>query len=117
MILTPINDADHFITIEGNLENLSVSQRTKAALKQFLLFLAIAFGAIFIPVAHFVLVPVFLILSVFFALKEFNIKQNLIIKGTYLCFNCKNTLIIPKKLNNNRRVNCKTCYQQYKLSL
>lgn len=117
MILTPINDADRFLTIDGKLEDLSVSQRTTTAFKKFFLFLGIAIASIFIPVAHFVLVPLFLILSVFFALKEFNIKQNLIIKGAYQCLGCQNVLTIPKKLDNNRRVNCKSCHQQYKLSL
>lgn len=117
MILTLINNADRFLSIEGKLETLSTSQRVTEAIKKFFLFFFIALAAIFIPVAHFILVPLFLILSVFFSWKEFSIKQNLMIDNVYQCLNCKKDLVIPKKLNDNLRVNCKSCHQQYKLTI
>jgi len=116
-MLTQINNADQSIIITGHLVELNFSQRLTRALKKFLLLISITIAAVFIPVAHFVLVPVFLILSVYFFFKEFKIKQNLIITDSYNCLNCQSNLLIPKELDGNLRMNCKNCHQQYKLSL
>jgi hypothetical protein len=50
-----------------HIEILGTKQRLKQSLKSFGMLLGLAVGSVFIPVLHFFLVPLFLLLSFFFA--------------------------------------------------
>lgn len=117
MILTALNNAEQTIYIDANLIPKTANSRFISALKKFGLLFLFATGSILIPVAHFVLVPAFLIASIVTFIKEIKIKNILVVNNEYQCLKCKNKLIMPKSLNSDLRLDCKNCYQQYKVTI
>lgn len=113
MILTLLNDADKSLKVDGSIIERTFRSRILSAVKIFLFWLAFAMGAVFVPVAHFVLVPTFLVLSIVMFVKEFSIRNNFELGSSINCLKCGSSLIFPKALPGNGRLSCRSCYQQY----
>jgi hypothetical protein len=116
MILTLINDADKFLEVEASTLLKSLQTRLVSALKKFTIFFLLAVGSVFIPIAHFVLVPCFLVAAIINLIKEFKVDNFLLVKGSYDCLKCGKNLVMPFSLNKELRIECKNCFQQYKAS-
>jgi hypothetical protein len=81
-------DLDKLTQFETNVVHLSVPKRLTTALKSLLICLAIAVLCVFIPVLHFVLVP----LAVLVGLVIFYLQMTpavCLVNGTITCPNCE----------------------------
>jgi len=67
---------------------LSKNQRMNTALKKLGIFWGIAIFSVFLPVLHFFLVPLFLILGVVFGMKSYNV-DSFLESGNGSCPHCK----------------------------
>jgi DNA-directed RNA polymerase subunit RPC12/RpoP len=73
----------------------SQQERTKRSLVRFFSFIALAVASILIPVFHFVLVPLFLILAPFLSYKTY--KEEVVLESCSLpCPECKQTASFAK---------------------
>jgi len=107
------NDQSKFIIIEFALSSLGSSEKMKNALKKFSILLLLAIGSIFIPVFHFILVPLFIILAFVFGYKAYSIQYNLHLGESCLCVQCKHPLKSQYFLNQEMRLNCEKCFSRY----
>lgn len=89
---------------------LSQSDRIKRALKSFVLFLMAAVASIFIPVLHFFLVPLFLIISVIYSFIQYHQTSCVDLTG-FSCPNCKAALTEKKAYfkEDNLKTYCYNC--------
>lgn len=88
-------NTDH---IEYGLANVQVYSSGVVLLnviKKLLLFWGLALFSVFLPVVHFVLVPLFFILGIFFAAKARQIRQE-IVSGEIRCPRCLKDVKIEK---------------------
>lgn len=78
------------------VRSFSARERTKNSLVQFSIFFGLALGSVFIPVFHFVLVPLFLLIAPFMAWKTY--KQEVLLEECkVICPECQQEVGIPKK--------------------
>jgi hypothetical protein len=82
-------------TISGNptsgeimITKLSKNQRMKTAFKKLFFFGGIAIFSVFLPVLHFFLVPLFLILGIVFGVKSYRV-DSCLVSGNGSCPHCK----------------------------
>jgi len=66
----------------------SSTDKTFQAIKRLGFFWLIAVASVLIPVLHFVLVPLFLVLGVFFAVRTYR-SEGAVLRGTTTCPHCK----------------------------
>jgi hypothetical protein len=109
------SDQDKFFQTSAAIENLSSQQRLSNAFKKFFLFFSLAIASLFIPVFHFFLVPLFLILSLVFATKSYSIKMRISPQEKMLCFICQENIAKPYQLNSEMRLACSYCSAHYLL--
>lgn len=88
------NQSQGFVEIH----NFNTKERLKRALKWFSICFAAALISLFIPLAHFVLVPIFLLSSLIVPFYVYSI-ESLVIGGKGSCPNCKSDLSIEKGFN------------------
>ena len=98
----------------------SVKERTQKAIKTFAIFFGLAIFSVFIPVLHFFLVPVFLLLSFFLSYRKF--KEIYVIDlGQLNCPGCsgkyKTTQLGISDLDQNIRLDCEHCRKNLTLVL
>jgi len=90
----------------------ALNERIKRSLKLFFILLAFAVFSILIPVLHFVLVPMFLILSLVLSLRKFKETKKIDFTGT-VCPKCKIDLktgiLSLKEDDKTVRLNCDNC--------
>ena len=113
MMIVLSNDQDKFFESGAELESLSLHQRFMSSYKKFLLFFALALVSVLIPVFHFFLVPLFLFLSLYVAIKSYSTNMRLIITGAPACFVCQGNMAKTYLLNSDRRLSCEKCQAQY----
>lgn len=106
-------DVSKVITPEAELQTLSQNDRIKLALKKFLILFLSALGAILIPVLHFFLVPLLLVLSFVLAYKAYATRQLLVFKKPCTCIECQTILNSEIKLDESLRVKCQNCLVTY----
>jgi|GEM_PF-1764585 len=85
--------------------------RTENAIKTFGIFIALTFCSIFVPIAHFILVPVLLISSFVVALNQLNVmaKND---GGTGECPKChKPVQIVASKFADRMTDTCAACHE------
>ena len=99
------------------MQEVSRARRMKKALGKFALFLGLAILSIFIQVAHFVLVPTFLLLSFVFAWIEFG-KRYYVKADNVPCIHCKKTFSIEDSFSETSvRVSCGECGVQNSIKI
>lgn len=113
MLLTLSSDHSKTISIRAHLVTLSSAIRLKKAFKKMLLCLGLAVFSIFIPVMHFILVPLFLILSLVIGLKVFYNKRSVQFDETCLCLSCNSPLAPSYPLSDDLKIKCEQCFAQY----
>lgn len=117
MRLIVSNNADQFIECEILHETKSLLARLAFATREFLIWFLLAVVSIFIPVAHFVLVPVFLVVSLVRFKIGFDIKERIKAKSEVLCCTCKSVLVFPESLGRGSSLICVKCNQRYKIEV
>ncbi len=95
--------------------SLSAKEKMTYVAKKFFLFLGLAVVSVFIPVAHFVLVPVFLLLTVVTAIKANAIQARLEISESVPCLKCEKPLASEYLLGKDPRIQCGQCFEHYQL--
>jgi hypothetical protein len=85
---------------------------TIAGLKKLAMFWLLAVFCIFIPVLHFFLVPLFLIVGVVAMVTQMKNTHHLE-HGTFTCPNCHEPMAVKDfYFSNGKRFRCKSCSQQ-----
>lgn len=107
------NDQDLVVPIKADFLLLSFSEKLKLAFKKLSLFLMLAIISIFIPVLHFILVPLFLLLSIVFAFREFRIKYRLSLSEAAKCAKCLENFKSEYLLDDELRLSCEKCFSHY----
>lgn len=115
MKLILLSNESQFILLDGSLLEKRYSERLSSALKRFAIWLLLALVSIFIPVAHFVLVPSFFIVAFVSFFQSYKMKKKLSLNGEYNCTQCNKTLNLQKELASDFRFTCDQCFQKYKL--
>ncbi|MFN3455687.1 MAG: hypothetical protein ACK41T_12075 [Pseudobdellovibrio sp.] len=106
--------------ISAQIEKVKIPSqiRLKNGCKDFFLFFIFAIVSIAIPVLHFILVPLFLILSVFKFFKGYSKKYqyypNPLLPLT--CVVCNKPLILNLVLQENELIKCPECMAKYILT-
>lgn len=94
VILKTVAGNTHADTIE--LIHWTPSQRTMRAMKSLGIFWGLAVFSVFLPVAHFVLVPMFLILGPIFAVSTYKQDASIVAKAL-VCPECKEPLKVSSQ--------------------
>lgn len=86
------------LSTEGWAErrDLLKSERTSRALRMFGIFFGVAFLTIFVPVLHFILPPVMLIVGGVLAVNEYSATGE-VVEGEMICPNCKKLMTLPRE--------------------
>lgn len=113
MRLTLSNDITKFLEPSAELLKLTSSERLKVSCKKFAFLLALAIGSIFIPVLHFFLVPMFLILSLVLGFKAYATQYRLHFLKETNCIECQKPLKAEVMLDESLRVKCHHCLVNY----
>lgn len=107
------SDESKFFKVETELVQFSNKARLIRSIKRFLFYFATSLASIFVPVLHFFLVPVFLILSIYVPLKAYKFKFMLEFKKPHLCFGCQKQLNSFYLLNDGLKFKCSDCGSHY----
>jgi len=107
------NDQTKFLQPPAKLTQLSKSDRLKESLRKFALFFVLAVASIFIPVLHFFLVPLFLLLSILFAVKAYSTLYRLKLRDACVCIHCQAPIRSEILLDENMRFKCDKCFVHY----
>lgn len=86
-ILADVSD-ERTTTGELTVRTYSPSEKVFQAAKRLGLFWLISLASVLIPVLHFVLVPLFAVLGIFFAVRTYR-SEGAVLRGTTTCPNCK----------------------------
>lgn len=107
------SNSDQVLLCEPQVIELSWGERMRFSAKRFGFFLGLAGAAVFIPVFHFVLVPLFLLIAFRVAYKALKIHQKIVIGTNVECLNCKTLLDESYLLTSEGLINCKKCFSRY----
>ncbi len=111
--LVQSNDLSKETPISGSIEILNFHSRLKIAGKACGFFLILTFISVFIPAAHFILVPTFLIVSFISLFSNLAKNKSLKMMEKAPCPVCKNPLQIPSSFKGELRFRCKICAGQF----
>lgn len=119
MILVNFEDGTEFNS-NLSVQTLSTQERLKRSAKIFLVFFALAFFSIFIPILHFVLVPGFLLASIISFIILFN-QSHFISLNEFKCPKCHGSLnqkdLYLKSINSSTKVFCGNCRNNMRLNI
>lgn len=90
--------------------------RMRKAAKSYLIFLGLAVAAIFVPILHFILVPGFLLLSIFMAINAY-VDGVEIANIELKCEKCNSDITLPEKRADQYPfwVKCTHCQTEYRI--
>lgn len=115
MRLVLSNDINKFLLLSADLVRLTPPQRMQLALKKFGIFFGLGIISVFIPVLHFFLVPLFLLLSIVVSIKTYGKEFHLVLKKPEGCLECSKPLKEDVALDEAMRVKCPHCSANYLL--
>lgn len=111
------NDLDKVTTATLMVRVLPVSARVKHAAKVLGIVWGVAVACVFIPVFHFVLVPLGILVGGVFAFHSFALRLG-VNEGEVVCPRCSARLRIePREFNWPLRLVCKSCHGDLTLQL
>lgn len=113
MRLTLSNDITKYLEPSIELLKLTPSERLNVSIKKFGFLLALAIGSVFIPVLHFFLVPLFLILSLVLGFKAYATQYRLRFANETNCIECQKPLKTEVMLDESLRLKCNHCLTNY----
>tara|TARA_B100001248_G_scaffold251745_2_gene227180 strand:+ start:7224 stop:7586 length:363 start_codon:yes stop_codon:yes gene_type:complete len=99
-------------SIDAELRELKGQDKVKGAFLSFLAFIALACVSVFIPVAHFILVPLFFGLALYFAYSAF---QHTLEVGEFVftCPSCNHKITSKKqRVKEALKLHCPNCRHQ-----
>lgn len=100
----------------GKISEPSKADRLKESLKKMFIFWGLSIASVFIPVLHFFLVPLFLLMGIgffFFQMKQTHVMENL----KFNCPSCgQENKIIKMYFKDSHRFRCQSCSTQIILS-
>lgn len=117
MKLVLSSDQDKNVQVEGSLAIMKPLERLRVAGKKFFLFLTLCLISVFIPIAHFFLVPFFLLIAFISFFSAYSQVYKLSIEKTYFCLSCKAKLVFPTKCSHEIRFHCAHCQAAHCLEL
>lgn len=109
-----INNSSRYFDVEARVQEIPQNLRIKFAIRKFSMFFALAIASIAVPVFHFVLVPLFLVISVIIFFKYLKFKYELITEGVTHCLECSTKIDFNKSQDQDFRCECSKCYTRYK---
>jgi hypothetical protein len=101
--------------LSARLKSLSPKEKMTYAAKKFFLFFGLAVISVFIPVAHFVLVPVFLLLAIVTGVRANAIKYKLELREDISCLKCEKTFPREFLLGKEMRLQCRHCFEHFQV--
>lgn len=107
------NNTSKFLETASELTILPTKYRLLISFKKFIFFFLLALGTLFIPVLHFILVPLFLCVSVFMAVQTYKVKYKLYIENSTICLDCNVQLFKFYLLTDELKFKCASCGTQY----
>ncbi len=112
------SDAEVVAPISGQavLSRIPNRVRLRKAAKSYFIFLGLAVGAVFVPILHLILVPGFLLLSIFMAVNAY--VDNVEIENIKLkCEKCHADIMLPSKRADQYPfwVKCPSCQTEYRV--
>lgn len=110
------SDESKYFETKASILKLSTQDRLILSLKKFFLFLSMAVLAVFIPVLHFILVPIFLILSFALGYKAFQFNHRLEFDNVCKCLQCPQALKQNYLLKDDLKFKCDECGSRYLLA-
>ena len=113
MILS--HDQSKTSQLQGQLVATTIKERFALARKRFFIFFGMAIVSVFIPVAHFVLVPAFLLISIVVGIKSYGIRYRLELSPPPVCLQCNEPLKPTYFLGEELRIKCEKCFAQYSI--
>jgi hypothetical protein len=115
MRLILASDQSKNTELSAHLKTLSAREKMTYAAKKFFLFFGLAVISVFIPVAHFVLVPVFLLLAVVTGVKANAIQSRLELQQEVRCLRCEKTFPKEFLLGKEKRLQCAHCFEHFQI--
>ncbi len=109
-----INNSSRYFDVEARVQEIPQNLRLKFAFKKFALFFSLAVLSIAVPVFHFVLVPLFLVISIGVFFKTLKLKYEMITDQSLHCLECNTELKFKKAEDQDFRCECSKCYTRYK---
>lgn len=109
------SDQSKSCLLQGKLLETTIKERLSHARNRFLMFFALAIVSVFIPVAHFFLVPLFLLLAIVAGVKSYGLQYRLEISPQPPCFQCQTPLKPIYFLGQDLRIRCEKCFAQYSI--
>lgn len=95
--------------------DLTSGERLLRSFRSIAIFWIVALLSVFVPVLHFILVPLFIILGIVFGIMTF-LQSSLILSGTVLCPSCKAEVqLVPNAESWPREQRCTSCYLMLKI--
>lgn len=113
MRLVLSNDITKNVQLTAELIRLNPSQRMQLSLKKLGICLGLGVVSVFIPVLHFFLVPLFLVLSIILPIKTYGKEFRLVLKKPEGCLECAKPLKEEVALDEALRVKCPHCSANY----
>jgi hypothetical protein len=110
-----LNDSDKFIELNSQLLEATKKLKLQNGFRKFGLFFGLALVSVFIPVLHFVLVPVFLILAVVSFFYGYNVSYQVSNPSACSCLVCSRQMTLPVLIGSNRRLTCSACSAQFRI--
>ena len=110
IILT--SDQSKSFDLNQQIVKLNPQQRFQRAIKKFGLFLGLAIFCIFIPVFHFILVPLFLLIAIISGWKTYTVEFELDLESQK-CLQCQQNLNPVYYLGPDLRFRCEHCHSHY----
>jgi len=117
MRLILASDQTKYLKPVAELIKLKTADRLKTSLQKFSLFFLLGIGSIFIPVVHFVSVPVFLALSLILGFKAYSTQYRLRFQGECHCIQCQHPLKNEILISEDLRLKCENCFVHYLIEL
>lgn len=106
-------DMSKTVQTQGQWTALTKQELLKLTLKKASLFFGLAVFSIFIPVFHFVLVPVFLLITAVVIFKGMSPRFLLQLQGPHECTSCHQSLPTERVLDSDPRLECEHCHGRY----
>ncbi|MBY0316918.1 MAG: hypothetical protein K2Q26_15460 [Bdellovibrionales bacterium] len=113
LLLTLSNDATKSVEVEGEILIATWNERYRFGAQKMIFPLVLAIGSIFIPVLHFVLTPLLIVVVLISFWLGFRNQWKLAVYKPAKCVSCRQTLDLPAYVANDRKAVCLHCTARY----
>lgn len=103
--------------VKVSVELLSTGQKLAESARRAAVFTGLALVSVFVPVLHFILVPVFLVVALVAAWKGFRARARLAFSEPETCLGCGASLKPVHVLQDEPRLTCEKCFSAMRVEL